>query len=126
MKKPDLVILIAVWEFITAFFALIGMSALAFVALAPESWWYPDTPYIDGMHGWIVFGVGIGILILCVYMALGIISGIGLLKGREYGRVLGTVHGALSLPAFPVGTAIGILQMVYLMRTDVKEYFKSL
>lgn len=48
----------------------------------------------------------------------------GLLSGREYGRVLSLIHGGLSLLGFPVGTVIGVLQIVYLTKADVREYFK--
>lgn len=125
MKKPDLVALISVWEFITAFFALVGIAALALVALAPASWWYPDTPYLDGTHVWIVFGVSIGALVLLAYAILAVAAAVGLLKGKKYGRILSIVHGALSLPGFPVGTVIGILQIAYLTKTEVKEYFEN-
>ncbi len=33
MKRPDLLMLIAIWEFLTAVFALIGLSALVILAL---------------------------------------------------------------------------------------------
>lgn len=125
MKKPDLVVLIAVWEFITAIFAAIGILALALVALAPEAAWYPDTPYLDGNRVWVLFGISIASVFLLAYIILAVSSGIGLLRGKEFGRVTAIVHGALSLPAFPVGTVIGILQIVYLMKPEAKEYFTS-
>lgn len=123
MKKPDWVILVAVWEFATAFFAAIGIGALALIAWAPEAMWYPDTPYLDGNRVWVLFGIGVASVFLLAYIALAVIAAIGLLKGRDYGRVMSIVHGGLSLPAFPVGTAIGILQIAYLMKPEVKAYF---
>jgi hypothetical protein len=120
VKRPDLLLLIAIWEFITAFGALIGISAIAVFV-------FPDT--IN--HTWgsaipgAIFGLSIGILVLLCYVGLAIAGGIGILQGREWGRVLSIAHAALSLFWFPVGTVIGILSIVYLTRPVVTDYIKA-
>lgn len=80
MKKPDLLVLIAVWEFITAFGALIGIGAIAIFA-------FPDA--IDDMLGsaipGAIFGLSIAILVLICYISIAIAGGVGLLKGRGMG-----------------------------------------
>jgi hypothetical protein len=48
-----------------------------------------------------------------------------LLRGKEWGRVLSLVNAALSLFSPPIGTAAGVLSIIYLTRADVRAYFKS-
>ena len=121
MKRPDLLLLIAIWEFITAFFALIGISAIAVFALpeavSPYWGWEPEVGAI--------FGLSIAILVLLCYLGIAIAGGMGLLKGQEWGRVLSIAHSALSLFWFPIGTVIGVLSIIYLSRPEVTEYIKA-
>ena len=120
MKRPDLLILIAAWQFITAFLALIGICAIAVFA-------FPNVigplwgPALTGG----IFGLSVAILVLLVFIGIAIAGGIGILRGQEWGRVLSIVHAALSLFAFPIGTTIGILVIIYLTKSDVSEYFKA-
>ena len=120
MKKPDLLVLIAVWEFITAFGALIGIGAIAIFA-------FPDA--IDDMLGsaipGAIFGLSIAILVLICYISIAIAGGVGLLKGREWGRVLSIAHAALSLVSFPIGTVIGVIIIMYLTKSEVTGYFQA-
>lgn len=121
MKRPDLLLLIAIWEFITAFIALIGISAIAVFALpdAISPWWGWE-PEVGA-----IFGLSVGILVLLCYIGIAIAGGMGLLKGKEWGRILSIVHAALSIFWFPIGTAIGVLSIIYLTRPEVTEYIKS-
>ena len=57
--------------------------------------------------------------------AVEIAGGIGILLGKEWGRILGILNAALSSLAFPIGTAIGVLVLIYLLSTDVKKYFEG-
>jgi len=119
MKRPDLIILIAVWEFLTVFGALIGICAIAIFAF-PEVAQEWGTDLIGG-----VFGLSIGILVLLCYLFIALVGGIGVLIGKEWGRVFTIVHAALSLLCIPFGTIIGILVIIYLGKPEVKEYFGS-
>ena len=130
MKRPDLLVLIAVWEFLCAFGVLVAIGGISsyFCFTVPGVWW-------NGMMGgWGMWGVpqmggialvalGIALLVMVVYFILALMGGIGLLKGREWGRILSIVHAALSLFWVPVGTVIGILILIYLTKTEVQEYF---
>lgn len=119
LKKPDFLTLIATWQFFSAFFALVGICAIATFA-------FPSAvgPLWGQALASVIFGLSIAILVLLVYVGIAIAGGIGLLKSREWGRVLSIIHAALSLFAFPVGTTIGILVLVYLTKSEVSEYFK--
>jgi hypothetical protein len=120
MKRPDLVLLIAVWEFFTAFLAFIGICAIAAFAFPPAigSMWEYSMPSA-------VFFLSVSMLVLLCFIGISIAAGVGLLRGSEWGRVLGIIHSALSLFSFPAGTAIGVLCIVYLTKADVAAYFKS-
>jgi hypothetical protein len=120
MKKPDLLLLIVIWEFLTAFVALIGISAIAAFAF-PEA----INPFIGPSMLGAIFGLSIAILVLLCYAGLALASGIGILQRKEWGRVLSIVHAALSLLCFPFGTIIGILSTIYLTRPEVTNYVRT-
>jgi len=129
MKRPDLLVLVAVWMFLSAFGILIGIAGFSmFFITYPWMWW-------DGMMGgWGMWGVpqmggiafimlGIVALVMVAYFILALMGGIGLLRGREWGRILSIVHAALSLFWVPFGTVIGILILIYLTKAEIQEYF---
>ncbi len=120
MKRPDLLLLIAIWEFMTAFGAVIGISAIAVFAF-PEA----IDPFIGPAIPGAIFGLSIAVLVLLCYIGIAIGGGTGILQGKEWGRVLSIVHSALSLFCFPVGTVIGILSIIYLTRSEVTDYIKA-
>ena len=70
-------------------------------------------------------GLSIGTLVLLAYLGLSLAAGIGLLMEKEWGRISGIVHAALSLLWFPIGTVIGIITLIYLTKAEVREYFES-
>jgi len=131
MKRPDLLVLIAVWMFLSALGTLIGIAAVSSMFFFTYPWmcW-------DGIGGWgmwdmprmgsfAIFALGVAVLVMVAYFILALMGGIGLLKGKEWGRVLSIVHAALSLFWIPVGTVIGILVIIYLVKPEVREYFEG-
>lgn len=118
MKKPDLLILVIMWEFISAFGALVGMSAIFIFAL-PSVLDLEDIARVGGL-----FGISIGLFVLFCFIAITIAAGIGLLIGKEWGRILSLAHAALTLIIIPIGTIIGILVIIYLLTPEVREYFQ--
>ncbi|HEX9897508.1 MAG TPA: hypothetical protein VGA85_07630 [Dehalococcoidales bacterium] len=128
MKKPDLLVLIAVWQFITAFMALVGIAAIAVFAFPAVTgywdWGLSDMDWHRGMIGG-VFGLSVAILFLVCFLALAVAGGIGLMlnRGREWARTISIVHSALSLFAIPIGTIIGTLSIIYLTKQEVRDYF---
>ena len=119
MKRPDMLILIAVWQFISSVGAIIGIAAVYIIA-------YPLIK--ENLYGIArkaaIFGVWIGMLMLICIAIVSVASAIGLLSRREWGRMLSIVHAALCLPAIPIGTIIGVLIIQYLAKPEVKEYFQ--
>jgi hypothetical protein len=118
--------------FITAAFgllAVLGMS-LFFLSVPWFTMWDGNWGMMPWMGGWGMgsfawFGVGIGLLVFVAYFVLALMGGIGLLRGREWGRIMGIVHAAISLFWVPVGTVIGALVLVYLTRSEVRDYFTT-
>ncbi len=106
MKRNDVLILIAVWEFLTAAVALIGVVAIAVFAV-------PD------------LSLGVVTVILLAYSGLAVAAGVGLLRGKQWGRIAAIVHAALSLLNMPFGTIIGALALVYLLRSKTRQYFET-
>ena len=60
---------------------------------------------------------------LFICLAANVAAGWALLKMQEWGRWLAIALAVLSLPGFPVGTAIGGLSLWYLLQPEVKDAF---
>ena len=129
MKRPDLLVLIAVWMFLSALGILIGIAAVASAFFIPVPWMW-----MWGWDGWGMWGapnisviaiavLSVAVLLLLAYFILALMGGIGLLQGKEWGRILSIVHAAFSLFWIPIGTVIGILAIIYLTRQEVIEFF---
>ncbi|MDD5083278.1 MAG: hypothetical protein PHU08_07905 [Dehalococcoidales bacterium] len=119
MKKPDLLILIIIWEFLSATIALVGMAAIIIFAF-PVVLKFVSYPRAGGL-----FGLSVAEVLLFTYVALAVTAGAGLIIGREWGRITAIIHAVLSLFSIPFGTTIGILSLIYLNRPEVKEYCQS-
>lgn len=116
MKRPDMLILIAIWRFIAAFMLAIGIIAISVFAF-PEAVDHGD---IGGL-----FGLSIAIIVLLALVSLSVAAGIGLIKGKSWGRTLALVNAVLDLLNIPIGTVIGVLTLIYLLRPEVREYFET-
>jgi nitrate reductase gamma subunit len=51
------------------------------------------------------------------------LAGYGLLKQRQWGRVVAIVVGVLNLFAFPLGTTLGVYALVVLLHGDCNRIF---
>ena len=112
LKRNYILMIIAVWGFLTAAGALIGVYIVVY-----ESWLDPE---IEGPP----FALSVAfIVVLLVYFGFAVAAGVGLLKVKQWGRVAAMVHAALSLLQVPVGTIIGVLTLAYLNRSEIRECF---
>ncbi len=118
MRRLDGVILLAVWSFITALIFFIGIVCVSVFPVA--------SMHASGGYSIALFGPYVGLFFLSLMLAFTISTGIGLLRMREWGRILGIVHAALFLIVFPVGTVIGVLALLYLTRPDVRQAFQNI
>lgn len=64
-------------------------------------------------------------LFMAVLAIPGMIAGYGLLKRKNWGRVLGIIVGIFSLMNFPLGTAIGIYTLYVLLQEEAPAYFAA-
>ncbi len=55
----------------------------------------------------------------------GIVAGIGLLKRKEWARILSLILGVIDLINFPLGTAIGIYTIWAMVQPEVIQQFKT-
>ena len=127
MKRPDLLVLIAVWEFLSALGILIGIAAISSAFLFVPGMWMWGWGMWDAhtMGGFAIFALSTVLLVMVTYFILALMGGIGLLQGKGWGRILSIVHAAFSLFWIPIGTIIGILVIIYLTRQEVIEYFRG-
>jgi hypothetical protein len=56
----------------------------------------------------------------------GVIAGIGLLKRKEWGRILTLVLSVIGLMNFPIGTAVGVYSIWTLVQEETISLFKPL
>ncbi|MFC1932615.1 hypothetical protein ACFLXU_03160 [Chloroflexota bacterium] len=120
MKRPDLLLLVAIWAFLSALLYLIGIAAIATFAL-PEALGFGWGPANVGS----IFGMSIGIFVLLCGAGLSLAGGIGILQAKSWGRIIGIVVAVLSLFWIPVGTVLGVLVLIYLAKPEVREYFEG-
>ena len=120
MKKPDLLFLVAAWQFVSAFLLFIGIVAISVFAL-PEALGFKWGPADAGS----IFGLSIAIFVLLCLIGLSLAGGIGILRAKNWGRMISIVNAILSLLNIPIGTIIGVLVLFYLMKPEVREYFEG-
>lgn len=66
------------------------------------------------------------IMVVIVILSIpGIIAGIGLLKRKEWARILTLILSVLDLINFPIGTAVGAYSIWALVQPEVVEQFKN-
>lgn len=65
------------------------------------------------------------IIILAIATVPGFLAGYGLLKNKEWGRVLGIVMAVIYLLAFPLGTAFGIYALWVLLNEETEYNLKG-
>ena len=106
----------------------IGYSAIGLIIAAVIfSLFHLIGDFVDEKEAEVVLSIIANVIIvLSVVLSLpGILAGIGLLKRREWGRILTLIISVLNLFSFPIGTGIGIYSLWALSQNEVAEEFKS-
>ncbi|AOV99663.1 hypothetical protein [Dehalococcoides mccartyi] len=120
MKRPDGILILAIWQFFAAVLSLAGVLLISLFFLPAMAWLY------DYARTGAAWGLSILLFFIGTYLLVSLIGGIGLLNGREYGRLFSLYQAGASLLLFPLGTAAGIFGLIYLNRQDTRMYFKKL
>ena len=80
----------------------------------------------DGEAMGVLILVGTVTAFIMVVLALpGLAAGIGLLKGKSWGRMLAMIVGLFHLFNFPLGTALGAYTLWVLLQGSAAAYFGS-
>jgi len=111
VKRPALVTMLAVFQFI-------GAAILLPVGLAGV------VNNVGDGTGEAALGVAFGVVCL-IFGAANLAGGVGLWNLKSYGRILQIVNAAIGLFAVPVGTAIGALILYYMWRPGIQALFSE-
>ena len=101
--------------------ASIGLLVLFLIYLfAGAAMQFIDEPMIASL-GPLVLGVLF--TILGIKHVITIIGAVGLLKYKQWGRILILIVSALDLLSFPIGTALGVYSFWALLNEDSQQLF---
>jgi hypothetical protein len=72
----------------------------------------------------ILLAVGLGVGLLLVVLSVpGIVGGWGLLKYKQWARILVIVLAVIDLINFPIGTAVGVYSLWVLLQGETEKLF---
>jgi hypothetical protein len=97
--------------------AICGVALLAIIGGAGAVSGAREAMLVTGIVGTVLCGV------LLVLSLPNLLAGYGLLKRREWARILAIVLGIIHLVGFPVGTAIGVYTLYVLFNDETKRLF---
>ncbi len=120
MKRPDGITVIAITDFFLG--ALVALTGCVFLAVMPAVIVAP------GSGGGRLVGTSVLGILALAFLILGILpmlAGWGLLKLKEWARWITIGLAILALTAFPIGTAIGVVVIWYLLKPEVALAFGS-
>ncbi len=131
-RTPTVVLISAILNFVgCAFFALLGIGAVAVIIFGNAMGWYERiTQVVNNQYPAMNLGVGLtfifGVIAAAclVSFVLTLMLAIGLLRGRKwawFGQVASSIIGLLG---FPVSTIINIFLLVFLFQPNARNYFK--
>ncbi len=100
-----------------AFFVMLGLVIFLIVAGAGALSGDRTAIFVTGTVATIVGGLFV------IFSAPSIIAGIGVLKGRQWGRILTIVLSAIHLLNFPIGTIVGAYSLWAMLSEPAKTDF---
>jgi len=118
MKRPDGITVLSVYHFVVG--AILALSVCAVLAILVAA-------FLDGTPDETVVYIilTLAAVMLFIFLAANVAAGWALLKMQAWGQWLAIALAALSLPGFPIGTAIGGVSMWYLLQPQIKEAFQG-
>lgn len=97
--------------------ALLGLALFGVIAGAGAISGEQEAVLATGIVGTVIGGV------LLVMALPSIVTGIGLMKRREWARIVGIILAVIQLIGFPIGTLIGIYGLWVLLNPQTKPLF---
>lgn len=118
MKRPDGVTVLSVYHFVLG--AILAVCVCAVLAILVAA-------FLDGSPDATIaaFFLALAAVMLFIFLATNVAAGWALLKMQTWGMWLAIALAALSLPGFPVGTAIGGVSIWYLLQPQIKDAFQG-
>lgn len=120
MSREDGLKLIAVYHFVMAGLWLLGAFAMLLILIVPLFMHYMPPEATVALFA----TVGVIFLLLAGTAVLYLLTGLGLLKYREWARWVAIALAVIGALGFPVGTVIGVLILWFLLREDVQAAFR--
>jgi hypothetical protein len=123
-REMDQHVKILGWLYVVtnAIFLLIGLCGLLFFVGIGSLAAFEGDPTALG----VLTIIGVVALILFAVLSLpGILAGYGLLKRRQWGRILALIMGILNLFNVPIGTLLGAYALFVLLQNAAEPYFAS-
>lgn len=116
MKRPDGVTVLSVYHFVVG--AILALCVCAVLAILVAA-------FLDGSPDATIAGIALTLaaVTLFIFLAANVAAGWALLKMQEWGRWLAIALAVLSLPGFPIGTAIGGASIWFLLQPQIKDAF---
>jgi len=113
MRRPEGVTMVAIWFFIQASFALLGLGGMTIGFLGL---WTGGGEYNDILFG--TLGMILGVMLIVGAGAAFLATGLGLWRLKEWSRSAAIVLAVLQLLVIPIGTIAGIMILLYLNRNE--------
>lgn len=117
MKRPDGVTIIAVYHWLLAVLSVFGICGVIFGMFAAIA---------SGERGVIgaLLGLTMALFFVVASVVINVLVGWGLWRLKPWARIAAIVLAIFHLPAFPIGTLIGVLILWYLLADpDAKAAF---
>jgi hypothetical protein len=104
---------------LAALIILLFFGGMAGIVMAEQNAESATATAVLGLIG------GIAFFVVALFSVPCLIAGIGLLKFREWARILTIVMSVLNLLHIPLGTAVGIYGLWALLNSETTAFFKT-
>ena len=131
-KTPGIVIFVAVLNFISmAFFFFLSILSLVVLIFGNVMGIYdfitkqittyrPQVNISIGFNVFFILMLVFGIIFFVFYL----VEGIGLLRGKKYAWYFQVTLSVLGLLAFPIGTILNAVVLIFFFQSSIRGYFK--
>ena len=131
-KTPGIVIFVAVLNFISmAFFFFLSILSLVVLIFGNVMGIYdfitkqittyrPQVNVSIGFNVFFILMLVFGIIFFLFYL----VEGIGLLRGKKYAWYFQVTLSVLGLLAFPIGTILNAVVLIFFFQSSIRGYFK--